>query len=144
MASERRVENRRIYSSRKRPEEVEGFQSVFLTPGGAMEVANISNGGVLIKTKERTRPGGEAHVRVVTDDATHEVEAKIVRSELATADDGICYLVALAFAEPLTLIDEDDVDVWPAATSEPEIPTALFPPDQAALDLRFARTPNRW
>jgi hypothetical protein len=144
VTSKRSVASYRKHRSRKTPEEVEAFQGVVLTPGGEMGVVNISNGGALVKSKTRTTPGRTVHVRVVTATATHEVDAKVVRSEITPADGGICYRLAIAFAEPLDLIDEDDVDVGTPNTSGPEIPTELLLPDQAALDLRFARTPNRW
>lgn len=144
-ATEHVVEGRAATrSARKAPEDVEGFQGVVLTPGGKMEVLNISNGGVLVKTATRTKPGSRVQARIVTTDATYQVKARIVRSELTTADGGLHYLLAVAFEEPLDLIDESEVIVETPDTSGPEIPMELLPPDQAALDLRFARTPNRW
>lgn len=129
---------------RKTPEEIQGFQRMVLTPGGEMEVINVSNGGALVKSRTRMTPGGRVHACVVTADATHEVEARVVRSELTAGEGGISYRLAIEFAEPLALIDSNEVDDATPKTSDIEIPGELLLPRQSEPDLRMARTSNRW
>ncbi len=131
---------------RKKPEEIEGFQSVVLRPGGQVEVLNISNGGMLVQTETRTKPGSVVRVCIFTTGARYEVKAKIVRSEITTVDgSGLHYLLAIAFDEPLDLIDDGDAaPVDAPAPSGPQLPMDLFPPNEASIDLQVARTPNRW
>ena len=55
VTTEQAVEKRspishRRASSRKTPQEIEGFQSVVLRPGGQVDLLNISNGGMLVQT----------------------------------------------------------------------------------------------
>ena len=56
------VESRSAVPSRDRrtpcerrlaPEEIEGFESVVLSPGGQVNVLNISNGGMFVETENR-------------------------------------------------------------------------------------------
>ena len=148
VATEQIIDSRSVAptrSRRKTPEEVEGFESVVPSPGGPVEVLNISNGGVFVETTTRTKPGSAVRVRVNTTRSNSEVRAKVVRSELANGDGGgLRFLLAIAFDEPLDLIDTSDVAVDAPDSSDPEIPMDLLPPDDAAIGLRFARTPNRW
>ena len=131
---------------RKTPEEIEGFQSVVLRPGGQVEVLNISNRGMFVQTETHTKPGSAVRVCIVTTGATYEVKAKIVRSEITTVDgSGLRYLVAIAFDEPLDLIDDSDAaPVDAPVPSGPQLHMDLFPPNEASIDLQVARTPNRW
>ena len=60
VATEQAVENGSAIpdrSRRKTPEEIEGFQGVVLSPGGKVDVLNISNSGILVETVTRTKPG---------------------------------------------------------------------------------------
>ncbi len=131
---------------RKTPEEIEGFQSVVLRPGGQVDVLNISNRGMFVQTETHTMPGSAVRVCIVTTGATYEVKAKIVRSEITTVDgSGLHYQLAIAFDEPLDLIDDGDAaPVDAPAPSGPQLPMDLFPPNEASIDLQVARTPNRW
>ena len=127
-------------------QELEGFQSVVLRPGGQVDLLNISNGGMLVQTETHTKPGSVVRVYIVTTGAKYEVKAKIVRSEITTVDgSGLHYLLAIAFDEPLDLIDDGDAaPVDARAPSGPQLPMDLFPPNEASIDLQVARTPNRW
>ena len=131
---------------RKTPEEVDGFQSVVLRPGGQVDVLNISNGGMLVQTDAHTKPGSTVRVSVATTGATYEVKAKIVRSEITTVDgSGLHYLLAIAFDETLDLIDDSEVATVDApAPSCPQPSMGLVPPDEASIGLQVVRTPNRW
>ncbi len=130
---------------RKKPEEIEGFQSVVLRPGGQVDVLNISNGGMLVQTETHTKPGSLVRVCIFTTGAKYEVKAKVVRSEITTVDgSGLHFLLAVAFDEPLDLIDDGDAAIVDdPAPSGPQLPD-LFPPNEASIDLQVARTPNRW
>ena len=125
---------------------LEGFQGVVLSPGGKVDVLNISNSGILVETVTRTKPGSAVQVRINLAGASHVVKAKIVRSEVTTVDaGGIHYELAIAFDETQDLIDWGDAFAVEApAPSGSEIPTDLIPLDEAQIGLRFARTPNRW
>ena len=131
---------------RKTPEEIEGFQSVLLRPGGQVDLLNISNRGMFVQTEAHTKPGSAVRVCIVTTGATYEVKAKTVRSEITTVDgSGLQYQVAIAFDEPLDLIDDSDVaPVDAPVPSGPQLHMDLFPPNEASIDLQVARTPNRW
>ena len=135
-----------VRNRRKTPQEIEGFQSVVLRPGGQVDLLNISNGGMLVQTETHTKPGSVVRVYIVTTGAKYEVKAKIVRSEITTVDgSGLHYLLAIAFDEPLDLIDDGDAaPVDAPAPSGPQLPMDLFPPNEASIDLQVARTPNRW
>ena len=111
-----------------------------------MDVLNISNGGMFVETETRAKPGSRVRVRIITTGARHEVQAKIVRSEVTTGDGGgLRYQLAISFDETLDLIDEGDVtDVDAAEPSGPEIPMDLLPPDEASIGLRLSRSANRW
>ena len=111
-----------------------------------MDLLNISNGGMLVQTETHTKPGSVVRVYIVTTGAKYEVKAKIVRSEITTVDgSGLHYLLAIAFDEPLDLIDDGDAaPVDAPAPSGPQLPMDLFPPNEASIDLQVARTPNRW
>ena len=145
--AEQTVESRSAVRHRRRPpEEIEGFQSVLLRPGGEVNVLNISNGGMLVQTETHTKPGSAVRVCVVTTGARHEVKAKIVRSEITTVGgSGLHYLLGIAFDEPLDLIDDGEAAAVDApAPDGPETTTGLFPPNEASIGLQVARTPNRW
>ena len=145
--TEQAVESNSAGRHRRRPtEEVEGFQSVLLRPGGEVNVLNISNGGMLVQTETHTRPGSTVRVCIVTTAAKHEVRAKIVRSEITTVGGGgIQYLLGVAFDEALDLIDDGDAATVDApAPDVPGLATDLFPPNEASIGLQVARTPNRW
>ena len=145
--TEQAVESRSaVRNRRKTPQELEGFQSVVLRPGGQVDLLNISNGGMLVQTETHTKPGSVVRVYIVTTGAKYEVKAKIVRSEITTVDgSGLHYLLAIAFDEPLDLIDDGDAaPVDAPAPSGPQLPMDLFPPNEASIDLQVARTPNRW
>lgn len=149
VATEQAVENSSAIPDRCRrltPQEIEGFESVFLSPGGQVEMLNISNSGILVETGTRTKPGNAIQVRINMAGASHVVKAKIVRSAVATVDaGGIHYELAIAFDETQELIDWSDVPaVEDPAPSRPEVATELLPPDDVPFDLRLARTPNRW
>ncbi|MCH7748188.1 MAG: PilZ domain-containing protein [Acidobacteria bacterium] len=133
-------------SRRKTPQEIEGFENVVLSPGGQVDVKNISNSGILVETGTRTQPGSPVQVRINMAGASHVVKAKVVRSEVATVDaGGIHYELAIAFDETQDLIDWSDAPAVDApAPSGSEIPSDLLPPDNAPIGLRFACTPNRW
>ncbi len=142
---ERRMTPMTPREHRTTPEEIEGFESVVLRPGGDVDVLNISNSGMLVQTESHTKPGSAVRVCIVTTNAKYEVKAKIVRSEITTVDGWLHYLLAIAFDETLDLIDEGEVaDVDAAEPSRPEIPMGLLPPDEASIDLQVARTHNRW
>ena len=56
VATEQAVEGRSAIpnrSRRKTPERIEGFQSVVLSPGGPVDLLNISNSGMLVETGTR-------------------------------------------------------------------------------------------
>ena len=147
--TEQAVESRSsVRHRRKKPEEIEGFQSVVLRPGGQVDVSNISNGGMLVQTETHTKPGSAVRVCIVTTGAKYEVKAKIVRSEITTVDgSGLHFLLAIAFDEALDLIDDGDaatVDAPAQTPSGPQASMGLFPPNAASIDLQVARTPNRW
>lgn len=131
---------------RRPPEEVEGFESVLLRPGGEVTALNISNGGMLVQTENHTKPGSTVRVCIVMTGAKHEVKGKIVRSEITTVGgSGIQYLLGIAFDEALDLIDDGEVaPVDASAASAPGPTTDLFPPNEASISLQVARTPNRW
>ena len=134
--TEQAVESRSaVCHRRKTPEEIEGFESVVLRPGGQVEVLNISNDGILVQTEAHTKPGSAVRVSIVTTGATYEVRAKIVRSEITTVDgSGLHYLLGLAFDDTLDLIDDGDAAAVEApAPSGPQLPVDLFPP-QRSLD----------
>ena len=125
-----------VRNRRKTPQELEGFQSVVLRPGGQVEVLNISNGGMLVQTETRTKPGSVVRVCIFTTGAKYEVKAKIVRSEITTVDgSGLHFLLAIAFDEPLDLIDDGDAaPVDAPAPSGPQLRRA-FPRSPAGLQL---------
>ena len=131
---------------RTTPEEIEGFESVVLSPGGQVDVLNISNSGMFVETETRGTPGSVVRVRISTTGGRHEVQAKIVRSEVTTGDGGgLRYRLAISFDETLDLIDEGDVaDVDAAEPSAPETPTDLLPPDENSTLLQLSRSANRW
>ncbi len=149
VTTEEAVESRPAIPDRERrktPQEIEGFQSVVLSPGGPVDALNLSNSGILVETGARAKPGSAVQVRIFTAGGNHEVEAKVVRSEVMTVSkNGIRYELAIAFDTPLDLIDWDDAAAVDApAPSGPATPMDLLPPDQAPIDLQLAHTPNRW
>ncbi len=128
------------------PEEIEGFQRVVLSPGGHVDVLNISNGGMCVEIGTPAKPGSVVRVRIIMTGGRREVQAKIVRSQVTPGDGGgLRYRLAISFDETLDLIDEGDVaDVDAAEPSAPEIPTDLLPPDETSIRLQLSRSANRW
>ena len=132
-------------SRRRTPQEIEGFQSVVLSPGGKVDVLNVSNSGILVQTETRAKPGSAVLVRIPMTGVNHEVKAKIVRSEVANVNgSGLSYEVAIAFDETQALIDWGDAFAVEDPPSGPDKPMDLLPPDEALIVLQGARTPNRW
>ena len=132
-------------SRRKTPEEIDGFESVFLIPGGEVDVVNVSNSGILVETGARVKPGSPVQLRVTMTGASQMVDARIVRSEVMTVDGGgLRYELAIAFDETQDLIDWDEAS--PVVSGEPsalELSTTA-PLDDAQLGLLAASSPNRW
>ena len=130
-------------SRRTAPQEIEGFQNVVLNPGGPVEVTNISNSGMLVETGTRVKPGRPVQVSINTTDGSHLVQAKIVRAEVTTVDEnGLHFELAISFDDTQDLID--DALVVDAPDAGGAGPADRLPPDPTSVDLRAARTPNRW
>ena len=130
-------------SRRKTPDEIEGFEGAVLTPGGQVDVVNVSNNGILVETGTRTKPGGAVVVCVNIAGAKHVTTAKVVRSELTTVGgSGLLYKLAIAFDEDLNLIDWGDGADDTPSTSDAE--TAILPVVDVHRGLQYASSPNRW
>ena len=130
-------------SRRKTPDEIQGFQGVVLSPGGQVDVLNISNSGILVETGTRMKPGDPVEVCVTIAGASHVTTAKVVRSELTTVGgSGLLYKLALAFDEDQNLIDWGDGADDTPSTSDAE--TARLPVVDVHRGLQYASSPNRW
>ena len=131
-------------SRRVTPEEIEGFQGVSLNPGGDVDVLNVSNTGILVETQTRTKPGGAIQVHIAMVDADHVLQARIVRSEIKTAGQGLHYELAIAFDETQHLVGSNDAPAVDSSAPRGDEILVAESSDEADGGLRYAQSVNRW
>lgn len=95
--------------------------SASLGPDVGIRLIDISKGGALFEARRRAIPGSEVALRLMTQDGSHLVRGRVVRSRMVRLDSGgMGYQTAISFHEALR-------DLLPEAASpaaEPEPPQA--------------------
>jgi len=106
IASSSRFDRRRW--ARKRPDECPGLIEAKLRSGSEVRVIDISNGGVLIETASRILPGARVELFLMTTGRRWLLKGRIVRCRVAAIvpESGVRYRAALAFNEPVAIVDE--------------------------------------
>ena len=86
-----------------------------LRSGTEVRVIDLSNGGLLLESVSQILPGARVELFLVARDQRWLVKGMILRCQVARVvrDDGVRYQAALAFNEPMALLNES------AEASEP-------------------------
>ena len=73
-----------------------------------MRVIDLSNGGLLLESASQILPGARVELFLVARDQRWLVKGMILRCQVARVvrDDGVRYQAALAFNEPMALLNE--------------------------------------
>jgi hypothetical protein len=94
---------------------------------------DLSRGGALFESRRRAVPNSEVALRLMTQDGSHLVRGRVVRSRIIRMENGgMGYQTALAFNEAL----RDLLPDAPEATEEPAAP----PPTEHADGVAAERT----
>lgn len=110
--------------------------SASLGPDVGIRLIDISRGGALFECRRRVIPGSEVALRLMTQDGSHLVRGRVVRSRMVRLESGgMGYQTAIAFNEML----RDLLPEQPAATTESEPPQthadgAAEPPRAASVE----------
>lgn len=91
---------------RMKPHEVPGLKSVELSQGTEVDIVNISRGGLLLETEARLRPDMTIMLKVVTTEGILRLDGTILRSSIYSLEGAPRYRTAIAFKQPLELVDE--------------------------------------
>jgi hypothetical protein len=101
--------------------------SASLSPDMGLRLIDISRGGALFECRKRIVPGSEVALRLVTQDGSHVVRGRVVRSRMIRLEDGAMgYQTAIAFNETLkdlptpTTAETAAAEGAAAATSDPD------------------------
>jgi hypothetical protein len=95
-----KVEERRAHP-RIPAEELPGL-SARLAPDTGIRLIDISKGGALFECRKRVVPGSEVALRLMTQDGSHLVRGRVVRSRMIRLENGTMgYQTAIAFSEAL-------------------------------------------
>jgi hypothetical protein len=83
---------------------ISSLKSVHLGEGPEIKLINISMGGALIETQERMSPGSSVSLRVVTTEAVHLIEGRILRCNANTIGEGSVFQSAVTFNKDFTIL----------------------------------------
>ena len=97
--------NRRRWP-RLRPDSIPGLKGVELNQGSDVDIVNISRGGLLLQTEARLRPDLKIMLKVVTTEGVLRIDGTILRSFIYSLKGAPKYRTAIAFQQPLTLLDD--------------------------------------
>ena len=76
--------------------------SASMSPDMGLRLIDISRGGALFECRRRLVPGSEVALRLMTQDGSHVVRGRVVRSRMVRLESGAMgYQTAVAFAEAL-------------------------------------------
>jgi PilZ domain len=106
MAPSPKVDRRRW--PRKKPSECPWLIEARLRSGTEVRVVDISNGGVLVETASQIVPGAPVEIFLVAADQRWLVKGRIVRCRVSAIvpERGVRYRAAVAFNEPVSILDE--------------------------------------
>jgi CheY-like chemotaxis protein len=88
---------------RFRASELPGFQTARIKFGPFVALVDVSSGGALLESSTRLRPESEAMLELVGELRTATVPVRVLRCHVAGVDDGLRYLGACAFKQPVDL-----------------------------------------
>jgi CheY-like chemotaxis protein len=88
---------------RFRASDLRGFRSARLKFGPFVALVDVSSGGALLEASARLRPESEAMLELVGDGRNAIVPVRVLRCHVAGVDDGLSYLGACAFEQPVDL-----------------------------------------
>jgi hypothetical protein len=91
---------------RLKPDSIPGLKGVELNQGSEVDIVNISRGGLLLETEARLRPDLKIMLKVVTTDGVLRLDGTILRSSIFSLKGAPRYRTAIAFKQPLTLLDD--------------------------------------
>ena len=131
--------------------------SASMAPDMGLRLIDISRGGALFECRKRVVPGSGVALRLVTQDGSHVVRGRVVRSRMVRLESGTMgYQTAIAFNEALTDLPSpttaetaateqasaatSDADIHAVPATEPEdVPPANR--DALEADENWAVTP---
>ena len=134
MASSPKVDRRRW--PRRKPSECPWLIEARLRSGTEVRVVDISNGGVLVETASQILPGAPVEIFLVAADQRWLVKGRIVRCHVSAImpERGVRYRAALAFDEPVSILDELS-DKMPGSLSSLDRVQAFAEPAQMLLQV---------
>ena len=134
MAPSPKVERRRW--PRKKPSECPGPIEARLRSGTEVRIVDISNGGVLVETASQILPGAPVEIFLVAADQRWLVKGRIVRCQVSAImpERGVRYRAAMAFNEPVSILDELS-DKVPGTLSSYDRVQAFAEPVQVLLQV---------
>lgn len=93
---------------RKKPNECPWLIEARLRSGTEVRVIDISNGGVLLEAPSQILPGARVELFLVAAGQRWLVKGRIVRSHVSVIapECGVRYRAALAFNEPVSILDD--------------------------------------
>jgi hypothetical protein len=100
--------------------EIPSVKSIHTSSGAEMKVINISRGGALLETESRLYPGTKILLRVVTIEGIIQIAGRVLRSSSSPLDGSTKYQSAVAFANPLNILD--DLSEKAVACPQPSFP----------------------
>jgi hypothetical protein len=98
------VPNRRRWP-RLNPDTVPGLKSIELSQGADVEIVDISKGGLLLETETRLRPDFKILLKVKTAEGLLRISGTILRSSIYSLKGVPRYRTAIAFNQPLELME---------------------------------------
>ena len=107
-------------ASRRRAGDLAGQLKIVLPAGGDVSLVDISRLGALLETSSKLSPGSLINIQVLGLEDRISVPARLVRSEIAAASDGIVrYRVAAAFCRQIDFLAPPAAG--PAANWSPKV-----------------------
>jgi hypothetical protein len=108
--------NRRRWP-RLKPDTIPGLKSIELSQGAKIEIVDISKGGLLLETEARLRPDFKIVLKVKTAEGLLRIDGTILRSAIYSLKGVPKYRTAIAFNQPLELVDAAVVPVMESRES---------------------------
>lgn len=97
------------------------FKSISQVGGPEVGLINISRHGALIESRERISPGSSISLRVVTAEAVHIIQGKMVHYSTSSMNNKVIrYQFAIAFDEDFTILPEGADEYFIASPLDPD------------------------
>jgi hypothetical protein len=90
---------------RRNPSDITFLERVTFNQGATVQVINIAPGGMLMESELRLRPHMKVMLQLVTSDNVFKVTGCVLRSSVASLAGTVRYQTAIAFDEPLQILD---------------------------------------